>query len=143
MERKEFLSILGVGAAAIACGQCFTGCKKNDAVTNDAVTNPPTTVDFTLDLTNPAYAALKTNGGYVYNSGVIVARTASGSYVAVSSTCTHAGGTVQFDVNNSLFHCPVHGSNFALGGSVLNGPAGSPLTKYNTSLSGNSLRVYS
>jgi cytochrome b6-f complex iron-sulfur subunit len=138
MERKEFLSILGVGAAAIACGRCFTGCKKNDSVTN-----PPTNVDFTLDLTNPAYAALKTNGGFIYNSGVIVARTASGSYIAVSSTCTHAGGTVQFDVNNNLFHCPVHGSNFAVDGSVLNGPAGSPLTKYNTSLSGNSLRVYS
>jgi cytochrome b6-f complex iron-sulfur subunit len=136
MDRKEFLATLGIGAAAMACSYCLGGCNKEDNVTG-----PPTNVDFTLDLTNSAYAALKNNGGYVYNAGVIVARTSTGSYVAVSQTCTHQGTTVQFD--GSQFTCPAHGSIFNTDGSVARGPAGSPLARYNTSLIGNSLRVYS
>jgi cytochrome b6-f complex iron-sulfur subunit len=136
MDRKEFLATLGIGAAAIACSYCFGGCKSNDNVTG-----PPTNVDFTLDLNNAAYAALKNNGGYIYNAGVIVARTSTGSFVAVSQTCTHQGTTVQFD--GSQFVCPAHGSIFKTDGSVARGPAGSPLARYNTSLNGNSLRVYS
>jgi cytochrome b6-f complex iron-sulfur subunit len=136
MDRKEFLATLGMGAAAIACSYCFDGCK-----TNDNLTGPPTNVDFTLDLTNAAYAALNNNGGYLYNGGVIVARTLSGSYIAVSQACTHAGVAVQF--NGSEFVCPAHGSIFRTDGSVARGPAGTPLARYNISLNGNSLRVYS
>jgi cytochrome b6-f complex iron-sulfur subunit len=138
MERREFLSTLGIGAAALACSYCLAGCQSNDGVTN-----APTNVDFTLDLTDPANSALKTNGGYVYKNGVIVTRTVTGAYVAVSSTCTHAGGTVFYDASGNRFHCPNHGSNFGTDGSVINGPAGSPLARYNTALSGNSLRVFS
>jgi len=138
VDRKEFLSILGLGAAAVACSYCLEGCK-----TGDNPVGPPTNVDFTLDLTNPAYSALKANGGYLYNAGVIVARTSTGTYVAVSQACTHAGANVEFAGGSNQFQCPAHGSIFASDGSVLRGPASSPLAKYNTSLSGNSLRVYS
>ncbi len=138
MDRKEFLSLLGVGAVAAACSACLGACK-----TDTGVPSAPTNVDFTLDLTDPANGSLKTNGGYIYKSGVIVARTVAGTYVAVSSTCTHAGGTVYYDAGGNRFHCPVHGSNFATDGTVLNGPAGSPLMRYNTSLNGTSLRIYS
>jgi cytochrome b6-f complex iron-sulfur subunit len=138
MNRKEFLSTIGLGAAAVACSYCLNGCSP--------LSNPitaPTNVDFTLDLNVPANAALKTNGGYVYNGGVIVARTTSGAYVAVSQLCTHAGGTVQYVPSSNSFYCPNHGSNFATNGSVLNGPATSSLGTYHTALTGTSLRVYS
>lgn len=140
MDRKEFLSLLGISAAALTCGYFF-GCSQQS---NNFSVNPPTNVDFTLDLTDPANAALNNNGGYLYKSGVIVARTINGDYVAVSQTCTHQGGTVYYDKTGNEFHCPNHGSNFATNGSVINGPAPSPLMKYNTSLVSNtSLRVYS
>jgi cytochrome b6-f complex iron-sulfur subunit len=138
MDRKEFLSTLGLGAAALACSYCLSGCKPLD--------NPitaPTNVDFTLDLTNSSNASLNKNGGYVYQDGVIVARTSSGSYVAVSQTCTHAGGTVEYMASTNRFYCPNHGSNFATDGSVVNGPASSPLARYTTVLTGTSLRVHS
>ena len=138
MDRKEFLTMLGMGAAAVACSCCLGGCQPNSGVPS-----APTNVDFTLDLTDSANGALKSNGGYLYKNGVIVARTVGGQYVAVSSICTHAGGTVYYDSNGNRFHCPVHGSNFGTDGSVINGPAGSPLMKYNTALNGNSLHVYS
>jgi cytochrome b6-f complex iron-sulfur subunit len=138
MDRKEFLSILGIGTAALACGACFEGC----AVDNP-VAAPPTNVDFTLDLNAPSSAPLANAGGYIYQDALIVARVKSGSYAALSSACTHAGTTVYYDLTLDQFHCPSHGSNFRTDGSVANGPAGSPLMRYNTSHNGSSLRVYS
>ncbi len=139
ISRKEFLSLLGLSSAAIAVTYCFGGCQPAKGITSP----PPSNVDFTLDLTNPAYSALNSSGGYLYNDGVIVARTVTGSYVAVSQTCTHAGGTVEYNKSGNDFYCPVHGSVYSLDGNVVQGPAPSPLMKYNTSLSGTSLRVYS
>lgn len=139
ITRKEFLSLLGLSSAAVAVTYCFGGCQPN----MNNLPTAPANVNFTLDLTNPAYSALNSNGGYVYNSGVIVARTITGSYIAVSQYCTHAGGTVVYDKSANDFYCPVHGSVYSLSGSVIQGPAPSPLIKYNTSLSGTSLRVYS
>lgn len=138
MDRKEFLSLLGLSSAALAVSYCLGGCQPM----NNGPT-APTNVNFTLDLTNPAYSALNSNGGYIYNGGVIVARTVAGSYVAVSQYCTHAGGTVNYNSSSNDFYCPVHGSFFSTNGSVISGPAPSALVKYNTSLSGTSLRVYS
>lgn len=136
MDRKEFLSTLGLGAAAIACSYCFGGCQSNDQVVT------PPVVNFTLDLNDPANGALKTNGGSLYKEGVIVARTSAGDYIAVSATCTHAAGTVQYVANGNRFYCPNHGSNFGPTGAVINGPASHPLGTYKISLNGTSLRVY-
>ena len=72
MERREFLTMIGFGSAAAACAYCLSGCK-----TSDAGIVAPTNIDFTLDLTNQAYSALRSVGGYVYNAGVIVAHTSS------------------------------------------------------------------
>lgn len=138
ISRKEFLSLLGLSSAALAVTYCFGGCQPMSTAPP-----PPTNVDFTLDLTNSAYSALNSPGGYVYNDRIIVAKTVNGTYVAVSQTCTHAGGTVVYDKNINDFYCPVHGSLYSTSGTVLQGPASTPLAKYNTSLSGNALRVYS
>ena len=138
MDRKEFLTLLGVGTATVICSSFLESCKPLDQVTN-----PPTNVDFTLDLNAAANSALKTIGGYIYNDNIIVAHIADGSYVAVSSICTHQGGTVAYQQNGNEFHCPVHGSNFATNGSVINGPATSSLATYKTSLNGSMLRVTS
>jgi len=138
MDRKEFLASLGIGAAFLAYSTCVEGCN-----VQNPVDSAPTNVDFTLDLTTAANSPLKTNGGYVYSQGIIVARTTSGTYVAVFSVCPHAGATVQYDSRNNRFNCPAHGSNFATSGALINGPASSGLKQYNTSLNGTSLRVYS
>jgi cytochrome b6-f complex iron-sulfur subunit len=137
MSRKDFLSMLGLGAGALAMNFCLGGCKTPDPV------SAPTNVDFTLDLTNPSYSALTRNGGYVYNGGVIVARTVSGTYIAVSQACTHQGATVTYESSNNTFYCSAHGSVFSTSGAVNRGPAGSPLATYHTALNGTMLRVYS
>lgn len=123
-----------MGAATAAISTSLVSCAKTNAA--------PTSVDFTLDLSSSAYAPLKTNGGSVYKSGVIIARTSSGAFLAYSQYCTHAGCTVNFD-GTSYFLCYCHGSEFDSNGNVVRGPANSPLAKYKTQLTGTMLRVYS
>lgn len=143
MDRKEFLAQMGMTSAAIFLGACLGGCSKDDDAGGGNTTNPPVSVDFTLDLTLAANAALNTNGGFVYSNNVIVARTLTGSFIAVSQVCTHEGGRVEFQAANNRFFCPNHGATFSTTGAVTNGPANRALKSYNTSLSGNNLRVFS
>jgi cytochrome b6-f complex iron-sulfur subunit len=71
-----------------------------------------------------------------------VAFTNAGSYIAVSSACTHQGGTVGYNAGNNNFVCPNHGSVFNANGSVANGPASQSLKQYTTTLTGSNLRVF-
>lgn len=138
MERKEFLSLAGKGAGGALFLSFLEACSKS----NPSLT-PSGPVDFTLDLTNSQNTALNTAGGYIYKNGIIVAQTVNGGYVAVSAACTHQGTYVEYVTTNNSFYCPSHGSDFSTSGSVLRGPANSPLTQYKTALSGTSLHVYS
>ena len=141
MRRHEFLTALGVSAGTVIFAPFLTSCSKSS--TMDAPSPPAGgALDFTLDLSLPANSALNTNGGSLLKSGVIVARTSGGTYVAVASSCTHQGSTVEFNNTSTQFHCPNHGSNFAATGAVVNGPATTALKMYNVTLTGTSLRVY-
>lgn len=142
MDRKEFLAQLGLSSAAIFAGACLGGCSKDDGGTGSGVT-PPANVDFTINLADSGNAALNTAGGFIYQSGIIIARTLSDTYLAVSQACTHEGTTVVWQAGNDRFFCPNHGSTFSTTGAVTNGPAGSALKRYNTSLTGTNLRIFS
>jgi cytochrome b6-f complex iron-sulfur subunit len=138
MERKEFLSLIGVGTASVFAAVCLGGCSKSSAGGS-----APSNVDFTLDLTLPANAALAVAGGYMYSGGIIIAKTTAGGYLAVSQSCTHEGVSVQYQAGNQRFYCPGHGATYSTTGAVTSGPAPTSLKQYNTSLTGNMLRVYS
>lgn len=141
MTRKEFLDSVGINAVALTMLSC-EACKK-DSSSGSGSTSGPSNVDFTLDLTASANAALLSNGGYLVSNGVIVARTTAGSYIAVQSSCTHESYNLIYQGSNSRFYCTNHGASFSNTGSVLNGPASKSLKVYNTTLTGSSLRVYS
>lgn len=139
MDRKEFLSLLGYGSASVAMASCLAGCAKNVS----SGTTAPSGVDFTLDVSQPANAALQTNGGYVYSNGIIIAKTLAGAFIAVQQLCTHESVPVTYQPASHRFYCDGHGATFSESGAVLGGPAPASLKTYNTSLTGNMLRVYS
>jgi Rieske Fe-S protein len=78
-----------------------------------------------------------------YTDGSLLVDHPSGSvYNALSSICTHQGCQITgFDTGSEQFICPCHGSTFDVNGKVTQGPAGSPLTKYQTQLNGTQLTI--
>jgi cytochrome b6-f complex iron-sulfur subunit len=138
MERKEFIYLLGLGAASTALAACISGCNKDGSMSE----TEPANIDFTLDLTLPENASLNKNGSFLYRNSIIVARTLEGNFIAVSKTCSHEKHAVVYDGSNKQFFCPNHGSSFTENGSVSTGPALRPLRQYNTSLNGSLLRIY-
>lgn len=135
MTRKDFFSRVGFSAAAVLVPACIgglvSGCSKEGA---------PSNVDFMLDI---SAGALKTNGGYLIQQGVLVARTLNGTFIAVSAACTHQGTTVNFNSAGNNFICPNHGAKFSSTGEVTQGPASTNLKQFSTTLNGNMLRVFS
>lgn len=139
MNRKEFFTKVGFGAAAVLLPACMasitTGCEKDSS---PGVL--PSNIDFNLDVSS---GSLATNGGFLVSNGIVVARTLTGDFLAISAACTHEGTAVNFVAGSNLFHCPNHGAEFSKTGAVTKGPASSNLTAYKTSLNGSTLRVYS
>jgi len=56
-------------------------------------------------------------------------RDQAGKLVERSAVCTHVGCIVHWNGLEKCWDCPCHGSQFAVDGSVLNGPAVRPLAK--------------
>lgn len=151
MKRDEFLHLFGFGATLVLSG-CLGGCASKSADPQPTPAPPPApgpgsgAIDFTLDVAEPANARLHDPAfGYVYGAGgrVIVAKTTAGSYVAVSSACTHQGTTVDFQRASNQFHCPNHGSLFNLSGTATQGPAQGALQSYAVTQTGTVLRIKS
>ena len=136
MNREDFLKKLGAAALFTCMGNSLVNC------TNQA--DPaPANADFTIDLTTSQYNPLNNVGGSVSANGIIIARLSTTEFVALSRSCTHEGTSVNYRSSQKDFQCPSHGARFSTTGSVLQGPAKRSLVKYNTQLSGNSLRVFS
>jgi cytochrome b6-f complex iron-sulfur subunit len=85
---------------------------------------------------------LTTSGNWllIENARTLVANV-SGSYVALTSVCTHSGCDKNWTFGNSRFTCTCHGSVFDPSGAVLQGPATQPLTQYNTQVTGTTLTI--
>lgn len=80
-------------------------------------------------------------GGGVIVGTVVVTQPTAGQFKAFSSTCTHAGCTVA-SVSHGTITCPCHGSQFsASDGSVLGGPAPTPLPARQITVSGGEISL--
>ena len=67
---------------------------------------------------------------------VVVTQPAQGSFEGFSAVCTHAGCLVS-TVSNGTINCGCHGSQFSIqDGSVVTGPASSPLPKVKVTVKG-------
>lgn len=139
--RREFLEkALGVTLTTFIAPSIL---KINDAfASNGNSAQAPTII--TIDLTQNTYQPLQSVGGSVYvtfpgqSLPLVVTRKDTSIFAAVSSRCTHQGCQVG-KYSSTLKHitCSCHGSQFTADGSVIMGPASSPLTKFYTLFDGN------
>lgn len=117
----------------------FEGCKKS----NDADQNIPyVPVNFTIQLSLPAYTSLNSVGGSVEipsvgYRGIVVYRISIDNFVAYDMACpydpTVNGAICHVDSSGIIMVDNNCGSKFSLagGGSIVNGPATRPLKPYN------------
>jgi len=144
MKRRDlFRQILVGGTVFLIAPATFTSCEEDNNLdpggnnNNNNNNNDP----LVIDLTSAQNAALGTVGGYIVRSGVIIINMGSDTFIALSSICTHAGSTVSYNNSAGNIQCPAHNSVFNTSGSVLSGPASSPLAKYVVSKTGNTLTI--
>jgi cytochrome b6-f complex iron-sulfur subunit len=146
MERKEFISKLGISLAAICAGCGIASCGSNPKAEDPAPTpggntggNSNALISANLD------SELKNVGEFKVSNGVILVRLAAGNtanaFTAVQVACTHQGVAVNYNNAQGKFICPSHGSQFSTTGAVLVGPAATALKSYTVNISGNSLNV--
>lgn len=141
MNRRESIQkfVLG-GTVLVLAPAVLQSCSKDPATNPPGGTPPPAGTKITLDLTLPANAALNSAGGSLLTQTVLVINTGTG-YVALTSICTHEHNTVAFNSATGTIICPFHGSQFTTTGSVVNGPAASPLQSYPVSKTGDILTI--
>ena len=140
INRKQFLTKLGLGTGAIMATYCLGSLTSCDEGSDYKVGE----IDFILNLDESSNDALNTVGGYVRSNKVVIALVSERNFVAVTQICSHQGAeNVILRSMNSDFYCTKHGAIFDLEGVGLNSKGSKGIMVYKTSLSGNRLRIFS
>jgi Rieske Fe-S protein len=80
------------------------------------------------------------SGVIIGDSEVVITQPAAGDFKCFTSICTHQGCTVG-EVTDTI-NCPCHGSMFSIeDGSVVGGPAPSPLEEFQLSVDGDQISL--
>lgn len=141
MNRRDLIKNIAAGTVTLfVVPAVITSCEK-DSPDPDNIPGDPDKNVLTIDLTDGKYSNLSSAGGSVVESDIIIINTGD-DFIALSSVCTHQGCQVGYNPGNGNLPCPCHGSIFSTSGSVLNGPASSPLTKYDLTREGDLLTIY-
>ncbi len=139
MNRRALIRNIAAGTATLFIVPAIaTSCEKDQPDPDNGNNTGGNTL--TIDLTDPKYSSLTAVGGSIVEEHVIIINTGDG-FIALSSVCTHQGCQVGYNHGNGNLPCPCHGSVFSITGSVMEGPASSPLKKYNLTLDGNILTI--
>lgn len=150
MERKKFLTQLGISLAAVCAGCNMASCgskpKQDDPAPTDGNVTGNTGGDNGTSLLNADLNnELKNAGEFKTGNGIILVRLSQGStanaFTAVQVACTHQGVSIGWNAVQEKFICPAHGSQFDAHGAVLQGPAAIALKEYKVNIAGNKLTV--
>ncbi|MFD3705242.1 ubiquinol-cytochrome c reductase iron-sulfur subunit [Nocardia sp. NPDC058658] len=123
-----------VGAGALAAAATLTACSTYGK--NEPAPAPEPAPGAPAGALSKA-ADVPVGGGVIVGDTVVTQPTA-GTFVGLSSTCTHAGCKVA-TVAKGTINCPCHGSRFNLDGTVKNGPANEPLAPKPVRVEGDSI----
>lgn len=143
MNRKEFFTkaLIGGGLIFLAPTILNSCSKSEDPAPSSGGNNNGGTTGTTIDLSSNDFSALKNVGGYAYSGDIIIIRTGTSTYLALSKVCTHQSCTVAYNSSSTNIECPCHGSKFSTTGAVIQGPAPSSLKTYNVTVSGTTLKI--
>jgi cytochrome b6-f complex iron-sulfur subunit len=139
MNRREVIQKFLVGSTVLVLvPSVLKSCTKD--TTKNPGTNPDGTSEIKLDLSLAVNSALNTTGNSTIVQDILIINTGA-KIVALSSICTHQGCTVGYNSGAGDIQCPCHGSVYSTSGSVITGPAPSPLKSYPVSITDNVLTI--
>jgi len=138
--------------AGVTCAAALAGCTTYDANNGGLAGPAPTTGSAATSgsaasgSAAPAAGALATTaevpeggGKIIDGKNIVITQPQAGSFKAFTAICTHQGCIVN-SVADGTIDCPCHGSKFSIkDGSVVNGPATSPLTPVAIKVAGTSI----
>jgi nitrite reductase/ring-hydroxylating ferredoxin subunit len=157
-SRRALLAGAGVGCAAL-----LAGCTTYDANNGGLAGPPPSSSPASANgapassgaassgasggaTASSAPAALTSTadvpeggGTIIGGKNIVITQPEAGTFKGFSAVCTHQGCIVS-TVSGGTINCPCHGSRFSIkDGSVVNGPASSPLPSVAISVEGTSI----
>jgi Rieske Fe-S protein len=146
-----------LAGAGVTCAAMLAGCSTHDASnggSTPAASGTATSADRSAPATGSSAATgtalaagalaatsqVPDGGGKIIGGKhIVITQPESGSFRAFSAICTHEGCIVS-SVSNGTINCPCHGSKFSIkNGSVVNGPAPSPLAAIAIKVEGTSI----
>ncbi|NUN65362.1 Rieske (2Fe-2S) protein [Pseudanabaena biceps] len=139
MNRRKLLSWFGLGWLASMLPSSLIGCSEaqpeasSPIASSESVAAAPSSSFKAIG----TIAQLDKEGSLLSaDKKVIVIRDPQDAkkVVAVNPTCTHKGCTVQWKSADKAFVCPCHDAEFTASGAVKEGPAKTPLTRYNAKI---------
>jgi cytochrome b6-f complex iron-sulfur subunit len=144
MDRRTFLSWVGVGAIASSLPVAIAACTSSSAAApaKKATRADGYTAVGSVKALNQT--GLIQNKKFASGPLLVVRDPASKTkLIAVNSTCTHQGCSVDWKAGTKEFVCSCHNSKFKADGSVKNGPAQKPLAKFTVKTEGDLVLVKS
>jgi cytochrome b6-f complex iron-sulfur subunit len=143
MNRRDFITLFGVGGIASSLPLALAACSPEKSTTTTTTTTTTTSKGWQNIGT---VAELDKNGQLLNEKSpvgtvLVVGTSKIKNLVAVNPTCTHQGCKVDWKATENKFLCPCHQSAFAADGKVLNGPATEPLVTYAVKIEGSGVLV--
>jgi Rieske Fe-S protein len=153
MSRRTVLRGAAVGGAVVAGGSVLSACG-GDTTTADPSSSTPAASPTESGPTAGANSGggsggaeiLTTTGDVPVDGGVVldtdkvvITQPKANDFKGFSAVCTHLGCLVN-DVSGGTINCPCHGSQYSIeDGSVVSGPAPSPLPAVDIKVEGNNI----
>ena len=148
-SRRTLLAYVGA-----ACAAALTGCTTYNANNGGIAGSQPAQGSSTPAAAGGSSAAAASSGPVVLartadipvgggkiltDKKIVITEPQSGTFKAFTAVCTHEGCIVN-SVSGGTINCPCHGSKFSIvNGSVVNGPAPSPLAPVGIEVQGTSI----